>query len=686
MAKRRLLLAHRQLRSVLTDMLPFEVPPTFSNRGFYRFLKDNDVTIDGQTLSWTGGNPSVDLAVGLIFGLKNPTGIRATTVVAWGRTKNVKTATLERQMATIPFSFRVAHKQDGRSLSVVHPRNQVEVAGFYAKHSALIIYYAGFGEFSIRRPVSVARFAFYKDKLHEQRLETLTGEIEEHDKEYEELGSYFVYKRYRNIHRFFESYQYHRSEKKYNAMVQIDISKCFDSIYTHSICWAVTGKSQTKAQLPKRTNTFGDRFDRLMQKLNHNETNGIVIGPEFSRIFAEIILQSIDRKLKAGLHPLLHKIDYEIFRYVDDYFIFYNDESAALKIQETLQEVLRFKKLSINTEKIKYYRKPVITEITIAKTRVSELLNEEVSPDLLRLLDVDQTTVLSSSLRSAVNANRLITRYKAVLKENGVEYEDILNYTLSIVENKISSIINMYNSSDRNPSDMKSVVRSFLSLLEFGFFAYSASPKVNHTIRLCRAISTCVEFLNTAKIAYEMKHQVFKYIHDNVIRELKKNTMTLYREIESLYFLVSLSQIGRTYALPESILAKHFLITTNEQTGMYERSEPLSHFSITILLTYIKNKVRYLKIKDFIQGHILDKMKIIKAHCDTDSEAMLMLLDLTICPYISDTTKLEIGQIFGLKSSEIESLKGASDRWFTVWGDHFDIGRELDAKRSREVY
>ena len=45
----------------------------------------------------------------------------------------------------------------------------------------------------------------------------------------------------------------------------------------------------------------GDAFDNLMQSVNARETNGIVIGPEFSRIFAEIILQYIDQKVEQEL-------------------------------------------------------------------------------------------------------------------------------------------------------------------------------------------------------------------------------------------------------------------------------------------------------------------------------------------------------------------------------------------------
>ena len=34
-----------------------------------------------------------------------------------------------------------------------------------------------------------------------------------------------------------------------------------------------------------------------MQRSNYNETNGIIIGWEISRIFSEVILQEIDRKV-----------------------------------------------------------------------------------------------------------------------------------------------------------------------------------------------------------------------------------------------------------------------------------------------------------------------------------------------------------------------------------------------------
>ncbi|MEQ1519107.1 MAG: antiviral reverse transcriptase Drt3b, partial [Usitatibacteraceae bacterium] len=499
MAKRRVSLTHRKQRSVLTEMLPFEVPPTFSNWGFYRFLRDNSIEIEKRQLRWICETDALDQTMRLLFGIESAAEIATVVVTEWGKQKTRRSVPLkECQMATIPFNFRVAHNLDGRTLSVVHPRNQVEVANFYATHSALIIYHTSVSEFSIRHPVSVARYAYFKDKLHEERLDSVAG-LEEEDREYEQLGSYFVYRKYRNIHRFFESYKYHRSEKKYDAMVQIDVSKCFDSIYTHSLPWAVLGKEQTKFSLDESKATFGGRFDALMQHLNHKETNGIVIGPEFSRIFAEIILQSVDAELIKQLDEgpkLAHKVDYEIFRYVDDFFVFYNEESTQHKIFETLQEILKGKKLSINTAKIKHYQKPIITEITIAKERISALLNAEIDPACEEEPLADPTEPPKQKLVCAINANRLIIRYKAAIKESGVTYGDLLNYTFAIIENKIEKLFKAYVASDKSDRDRKRLSNTLLAIMEFAFFTYSASPKVNHTIRLCRMIATSVDFLH----------------------------------------------------------------------------------------------------------------------------------------------------------------------------------------------
>lgn len=689
MARKRIALTNRKQRSVLTDMLPFEVPPTFSNRGFYRFLCDNKVFIEDGILHWTDRSPALDATIQLIFNLPAGPHITASAVSEWGKSGTRKSAPLKKcRMDTIPFNFSVSHKLDGRILSVVHPRNQVEVAGFYASRSGLILYSTSISDFSIRRPISVSKYAFFRDRLHEKRLDTSAGGIEVEKNEYEQLGSYFVYRKYRNIHRFFESYAYHRAEKKYKAMVQIDVSKCFDSIYTHSLSWATLGKTQTKFYLEQSKGTFSGSFDSVMQNLNHRETNGIVIGPEFSRIFAEIILQSIDIEVQRNLKHLglEHKIHYDIFRYVDDYFVFYDLPSTRDQIFETLQSALKTKKLSINTAKIKPYEKPIITEITIAKEKISTSLNSEIDPQCAVVDGSDSGDAASKKLLCDINSNRLIIRFKTIIQQSKVEYGDLLNYTLAIVENKLDKMIRAYLKCDQSNNDRKRMVNSLAGLLEFAFFIYSASPKVNHTVRICRLISTTTDFLNAEAFSYDLKHFVFKYIYDNVIQQLDRNTMSTHREVENLYLLISLSQIGKEYWLPEATITKHMLIKKDAATGTYQRDSYLSHFSITVLLAYMKRKVRYDGLRRFIEAHSIEKLSYSKAHCHNDAEALILFLDLAVCPYVTASTKTKIADIFGLDATAFAQIQSSNDHWFTAWGDKFDLSKELDAKRSREVY
>src|SRR3546814_15117433 len=92
------------------------------------------------------------------------------------------------------------------------------------------------------------------------------------------------------------------------------------NVYSHTITWAV--KDKLLAKEFKSAYSFEAQFDKLMQRANYNETNGIVVGPEFSRVFAEIILQRVDQKVIANLavNGLVFNRDYEIRSYVDDFF------------------------------------------------------------------------------------------------------------------------------------------------------------------------------------------------------------------------------------------------------------------------------------------------------------------------------------------------------------------------------
>ena len=526
-------------------------------------------------------------------------------------------------------------------------------------------------------------------------MSTEDAEIEVYDREYENLRSFFVYREYSNIYKFYESYRFHRSEKKYNNLIKLDISKCFDSIYTHSIGWATIGKDAQKEALDESRETFPAKFDKLMQRMNMGETNGIIIGPEFSRIFAEIILQAIDREVKRNLHnapaKLKHKVDYEIYRYVDDFFIFYNTNEAKQLILEELQHSLKRYKLYLNSSKALDYEKPIITEITMAKQQIARLLEDKINFSLEDVLDIKGEKI---SVKGSVyvNANALITSFKTIIKTCDVQYKDMLNYSLSIVERKCRLLIKTYldvSSEHRSPRQMLSAIEN---VLEFVFFIYAVSPRVNTTIRLCRILEMFNGFLKLDSVDKHQSQVIRKQIYDNICFIMKKNKSANHTQIETLYLLIALSELGRDYWLEEEVLAEYLGIAMSVDGKGPKISKSLNYFPITVSLFYMRKKKRYHKLRKDIIYIALKSIRERSETCRKDSELVLLLFDLLSCPYVCSAKKKEALRLFDVSDDSLANdIIGFSDNgtgaqcWFTNW-QNFNLAKELDTKRSQEVY
>jgi hypothetical protein len=433
---------YKKERVILSDVLPYELPLTFSNRYFYEFLLKNRVEYRDGSIFWKKDDNAIDATMCLLSGVPSNTSIVSTQISVQGQPIQENTFQNVRiNFTSIPFGYKIRHKEDDfRELTICHPRNQLQLISWYDNYKELILAHCGVSPFSIRRPTRISRYVFHKDTAHYRSLSGEPVGVEEFDKEYENLRSFFVYKDYSHIFKFYESYKFHRCEKKYNRLLKLDIAKCFDSIYSHSLPWALYGKGAVKECLAAAKKaldqTFGGKFDKMMQQINYGETNGIIIGPEFSRIFAELIVQCVDRSLCVELqrdHQCSHKSDYEIFRFVDDYFVFYNDEKIKDIIVQALQLKLKDYKLSLNKSKAQSYDKPIITNISMAKHRIAGLLDEQLAFEIKHgevgnagpIAVGEKPSQKIGSIR--VDANRLITQFKTIIKECDVDYKDTLN-------------------------------------------------------------------------------------------------------------------------------------------------------------------------------------------------------------------------------------------------------------------
>lgn len=685
----------RYQRPIITDVLPFEVPPSFSNGGLFFFLTKYDVRIirkgkGGEPwLQWEANGSEADTALSVLFNVssKGASDFIVGIDIKDGKRVHVRSWKLK-SSRTIPFHFRISHKEsEFRQLSIPHPQNQLLVADFYNRFGSAIIYQCTKSNFSIRHPASIAKTARFKDRLFNERNVGSVEGIEQQNQEYENIGSYFTYRSYSNIFKFYDNNSYLNAEKKFGRLLKLDISGCFDSIYTHSIVWSVIGNEATKESLSLTTNTFGAHFDSLMQQMNRGETNGIIIGPEFSRVFAEIILQETDRKLENSLlreHHLRNKVDYEIFRYVDDYFVFTNDINIENLIKGHLGTFLKEVKLNLSSEKSHLLERPIITPLTMAKNKISSIFSQRILINESEKDDPDASGQKVKQYSFSVQAKPLITDFKSALQETGVKYKDVLNYTLASMERRVGNFFSHYEKNHINYRNQADLTNSLVGILEFSFFVYSASPRVNFSVRLTRIVANTVDSLHRLNLNSDTKDHIIKYIFDNIFRHVKVTPHDRFHEVETLYLLLAINKLGRSYSIPEDVLANFLGIRINED-GSYSRDRRMSYFAISVCLLVIRNRRRYIKLKVFIEKEIEKKFIERPAYIRTDAELIIAFLDLQSCPFVSTNTKNKLSNLYGFNSFETPFLTSVTPHWFTNWGN-FDLSRELDKKRSREVY
>lgn len=750
MRRKKIKLRYKKERTIFSDVLPYELPLIFSNRYFYKLLVRNEVRIkfeaDGKNiLTWNTTKDKGFLGILAIIFCKKVSELEG---------KNTLSLT-EYDLKRIPFVYGIQHKPlKLRHLSLIHPVNQIKVVEFYDKYKDTIIYLCSRSNFSIRYPNKVAYYFYYKDRLHHVLLGKKTDKMEMYFSEYENLKTFFSYKRYTNIYKFYEDYRYQRAEKKFAHLLKMDIQNCFDSIYTHSISWAISGGVNIYKDTfaGKFDNSIGAHWDKMMQEMNYNETNGIVIGPEFSRLFAEVIMQYIDRMVE---HDLLlkgyrNKVDYECYRYVDDYFFFYNNDIVKSEVEQLLQSYLKEFKLCLSQEKSKILDRPFVTNITKAKVTLDDLLNDNIrlytevpndniSPEdkmsfveqdlseekeeLLVKIDKNKAKeCISSDIYFKLNASEFNKRFKVIVSSNDVEPKDILNYTIARLAIRLERSLKKFDKyykvlcltlSDPNLSDLhndtekkrktleKSLSKYLYNVLDSVFFLYANSKRINTTLKVIQILNTIRIYLDNDYLMERGKKKVkidrfteysreivFKKIRDEISMVLQTAPMDESAQLETLYFFIVLRNLNKKYHLTKQEIEKYLKIKYADN-GSIQSLPKLNMLAATILIYYFGNAEQYKEIKNNLVKNALDYLHYIpESRRKISAEYVIFALDLAACPYIEPSIRIKFLQQFGV-SRQIggDILKFMKrQKYMFTKWTGIDLTKELNAKISQEVY
>lgn len=153
----------------------------------------------------------------------------------------------------------------------------------------------------------------------------------------------------------------------HSHVLKTDISRCFPSIYTHSIAWALHGKTIAKENRDDKT-YLGVDLDHALRRGNDGQTSGIPVGPGTSHVIAEIIMSAIDSRVQENLG-----FEPNGYRHVDDYFLCFNSYKQAEEALTEIKKAAAAYELAVNDRKTEILRVDDYSEADMWVHRLREL-------------------------------------------------------------------------------------------------------------------------------------------------------------------------------------------------------------------------------------------------------------------------------------------------------------------------
>lgn len=612
---------NNKYRVLLTEVLPYEMPLVLNNDAFYVNMQDEKLR---------------DLFISVFNGTVNAND--------W----------------TIPFDYNIRRMggERSRKLSLMHPMMQLACVEHYNKYDEYMINLCSRSPYSIRHINKRAKCIFPADEVVEM---TVPEDVAERPIEVEDgsvdtrYRSYFKYEKYDLVYKFFESGDNLRLEQKYPYMLIIDISGCFYHIYTHSVAWAVKGKEIAKKNA--QVDTFENDFDHLMQHCNYNETNGIIVGPEVSRIFAEIILQAVDLsimwQLKEHYNFSLGR-DYEIRRYVDDSYVYATSRKILEVICSVYQEQLAFYKLDINKSKLEYCVRPFTTNVSDAKRQVN-IMVADFKEKYLKVNEEGGYARIISSEMPIFTA--FAKQFRSIAHQFQQQYGELNKYALTLLLRQIREELN----GERVPS-----MGLLSAYVEIAFYLFSLDMHTTASYRLCSILECLVRWSEKNEdktVGQELVNRMYREAK-RILDIYQTNKTEENTNLEVLNLLISLNKlIG--YKLPQSYLESLFEINVESKSGFNR----LNYFQICSLLYIIENDKKFNTLKSILTKEIIGRFTtnrdLIK------SESAHLFFDVMTCPYLKKNVGMVIIKtLYNCSETKAylkRSVLAKPGRWFFDW-------------------
>nr|WP_074822592.1 MULTISPECIES: antiviral reverse transcriptase Drt3b [Bradyrhizobium] len=584
---------------------------------------------------------------------------------------------------TIPYRYRIRLTHTAsRQLSLAHPAAQKRACQFYEQYGPLLPYFCRHSDVSLRRPVKVGSSVFYVTRTAERKqYKGAAIDMLLHDETVRNPGSYFAYAGHERFYKFFNSEEFVGLEKTFSMMRLTDVSKCFSSIYSHTLAWAVKDIQHGKEH-PTAV-SFANDFDALMQYSNYNETNGIPVGAEISRIFAEIILQSVDVAVlrRAKRSGLVFGTDYSIRRYIDDYVIFANRSETLDIIQRAISDALLTFNLHLNEQKTHTIPRPLQTRRSQIISGASPALNK--FREAISKVDLSLRLSLPKSIREPKSVVRTFANDIKVACTNGeAGYEDVSPYIVGSISSTLEMMIASFSSAPVEVrKDAELYAKVFDTLLSALFYFFTVHATVTTSYQVAKATILSVRFFKdnlpeTAEHIYERVRILIQEVVTNP--SLSSIAMTECVPIEMLNIILASTELPPSYRTNVHDIRRRVIDDDN-----------VDYFSIISLLFYFgSTDPQFIsEVEDKLKKQFLPTAMPRRVSHDAH-----FLMDLIACPFLSKVFRRDCALVL-LRQLEVSSshysnvLVAEFERfpWFVNW-KQIDLLNHLRKKELRAVY
>lgn len=475
-------LERNKLDYILTDLLPVEISELFSFSQLYAFL----LAKDRQKILET-----------LIHEIQQVKAKSCSPMFKEG-------------WSTKPLKYRILKGNDTmREMSVIQPFSALNLYIFIECYQKEILsYFEKHHEFSIR----------YHKKNTDLYYKSKSGKVTQYFQDQssrvgreviQQAANYFRIAPFESINSFADSRIWRMCNFKYKYYAKLDYKACFDSVYTHAFTWIIE-RNVVDAKAASNSHLFVT-IDRILQNINGRSSNGIVVGPEFSRMMAEILLQHIDSEICLSLQKdgICYNVDYVAFRYVDDIFLFANQSQILDQILAKYKTIGERYLLRLNELKLVNGTTPCLPKEWLGKTRqLSDIIGnfffQGKKVDYEKLPEEERFLVKTDY----ISVDRIKDEIAVLVKQHSDDARTIVSFLLSTLLNNISKKKNGYSLFG------KQQLGKALLLLDMALYIYAFYPSFDQTRKIISIIAYMnseVDFKTNEKAHEKMGRVINRY-------------------------------------------------------------------------------------------------------------------------------------------------------------------------------